>query len=430
LGLVRDPGQPLLVQSVEFDTSDPPDVVRFVARSENDQTPDCDLLVSVLDESSVVEANGTTVTPDMLDYPGRWQTFEVSLTEVAWNFVSLQHIVRVEADGNGTGWQVLALADGTQEPGATAAGITPASVGYGGTSLLAAGGDPVAVRSDADAPMVIGRRPSTPTLVGVDYEPNNQYGPCYEVEWDNDTADDCSGLGFFEVQRRTVTDVGNIVDWQTVFTFEVDGSEPTYLARDWEAPRNATSEYRVRVVGATGLSSDWSVPMDDVATDDRCGYWFTTNVAPHLNVWLDDIGARTYEFTEQVRFYQFEDRDGQTAARGLTDLLDRFTIDVLLAGEGATAPTEVAADVGGPGRRVFDRVTVISGNKRDEAGVLYRLPYVAVLDQDGQRWFASLETPTGVRVEPAGQYRATVEVVEVTRTAAPLVVTVYVPEGS
>jgi hypothetical protein len=142
-----------------------------------------------------------------------------------------------------------------------------------------------------------------------------------------------------------------------------------------------------------------------------------------LNVLIDDIGTRTYQFTEQVRYYQFEDRDGQTPARGLTDLLDRFTVDVFLAGKGATGPTGTADMVGGPGRRVFDRVTVIGGNKRASDGTLYRLPYVAVTDQDGQRWLASLETPSGVRVEPAGQYRATVEVVEITRTAAPLLIT-------
>jgi hypothetical protein len=94
---------------------------------------------------------------------------------------------------------------------------------------------------------------------------------------------------------------------------------------------------------------------------------------------------------------------------------------VLIAGRGATSPTPQPDNLSVTGRRVFDRVLVMAGNKRDDDGTLYRLPWVMVSDQDGANWFAGLVTPTGQQAAPAAQYLATVEVTELSRNPDPVV---------
>jgi len=428
LGVVRDPGQSLLQQVVVLPDNDGPDVVRFYARSETAERPAGELGLQLFDGSFVLAGASVVATPDDLVRPDVWQLFEVDFSCAAdlSTYDGPAYLAEFGLQGpQGVGWQVLTLTDGTYDAGvAVPDSITPtATVGYEPGTAAAAGGDPYAVRSDGTVYVNFGRRPPIPNDITYNYDAADPNGPCWVIGWDGepgwDPTPDCADVIGYDIERAVWNPVDGMFEpWVQVFRFDVDGTEDRYWARDYEAPRNLPVLYRIRVQASTGFTSVWDESDElEPDADELCGYWFTTNREPALNVWVDDIGNRNYGFTERVSYYEFEGVDGRVEARGLTDLLDRFNLDLFIAGKNATAPTDDPRDLSYLGRWVFDRVTVLSGNKRDRTtGVLYRLPYVAVKDQHGRVWFSSLETPQGLRREPAGQYRLEMTVVETTRT--------------
>lgn len=419
--VIRPDGQDTVAQLVLLDFDDGAvDSVKLWVRSENGQRPTGQIVVKVLDSASVLLETSEPFTGDELVSPTVWQQVTLEFVSPSWPSGADNYVITVEASGGTVGWQVLSLTDGTLEPGATTLDIVPGNVTFGGTGYSANGGDPFAVRADADVSIVLGRTPQIPS--GLDAQPDSDdpLGPSVTIEWDGNPTDDCSSFGRYELQRAAQTTTGTVYDFQTVFITDVDGTETVYEFTDYEAPRNADVSYRIRMVSDIGFASDYSGTQTVTLQDDRCGYWFRTNLAPHLNVWLDDIGQRDFTFPERTTFFEFEGRDGVEQVRGLTDLLDRFRLTVLIAGKGATAPTFVTGSNGLLGRAIFDVVLVLAGNKRAQDGTLYRLPWVTVCDQDGRNWFAALVTPQASRVEPAGQYTAIVEVTELTRTPPPV----------
>jgi hypothetical protein len=440
-GLVREPGQPILLQVLDIDTE--PDRVRFYARAEGDGLPENNLCVYVIDVLGNTIATSTVVTPMMLQAAGAWQLFDLPLTTTGtWSTPDL-YVAFLFASGDGTGWQVLSFTDGTNEPGASSGGLFPAfTIGFAATGvtteLIAYGGDPADFRNDGTTSIAVGVAPETPTGLTATYygfndsDPLNLNLPLIALQWDGVTEEaECSEVAYYEIQRRSyVADAGFYVDsgWQTIFHAEVDGSEETYTAYDVEAIRGSTAgsgnEYRVRIVSTTGFASDWS-ETDEVAppVDDYCGYLFASNVFPLRNIWLMDVGERSYQMLERVTYYEFEDRDGALPVRGLSDRLDEFEVQLLVGADGARNNLPDIADFGTRGRLRFGNLSTFAGNKRlpaatqDQLGLRdpLRLPYLAVLDNRGNRWFASVETPTGVEQEPGGRHSYRAQVREITR---------------
>jgi hypothetical protein len=440
MGVVRDPGQVFAIQTLDVDTD--PDRVRFYARSETDSLPENNLCVYVIDSGANTAATSTVVTPAMLNAPGKWQLFELPLTVVGgWSTPDL-YLAVLFASGDGTGWQVLSFLDGEVEPGANVTNEQPAqTVGFAATGvttpLIPYGGDPAQFRSDATTSIALGVAPQAPTgLTATSYgfedsDPLNLGLPVVMLQWDGvDEEADCSTVAYYEVQRRsTVTDPTYPFDsgWQTIFHAEVDGSETTYTAFDVEALRGSTATasnaYRVRLVSTTGFASDWS-DEDNVTpdVDDWCGYLFTSNVFPQGDQWYMDIGERSYRMLETVRYYEFESRDGAVPVRGLTDRLDEFDIQLMVGADGARNNLPDIADFATRGRLRFGPLSTFAGNKLISQSVEtfglrhpLRLPYLCVLDNRGNRWFASVETPNGVEQEPGGRHFYRVDVREVTR---------------
>lgn len=433
LGIIRPvSGQQFLWQLLPFDASvDPPTVLRFWARSENDQPPQAQIGAWIVDESNNLEANSAVLTPDQLVSPGVWQRFELPIEEVSWSS-DATHTVLLFAFGDGVGWQVAAYQAGEAAGALFPTGADIPSVTYGGTTLaVAAGGDPFTVRSFADSSINLGKIPDTPEDLTAQYDPVT-YG--WDLTWSGAGEDPCSQPGYYEVQRRSTNTRASDYssDWQTVFIAEVDGTAETYSVTDFEGfrgPNDGTADncYRIRLVATTGFASEWSEEVC-AETDDAelpCWYLLRSNHWPDnsLPLWfMVDQTPRRYRLLEQVTFVEFEGRDGAVAARGLTDRLDSFEIDAIVAVSGAKDAPPLSDYGGDVGRRLFDTLAVIGGNKRDDDGRLWRLPYVSVTDEDGNRWFAVLETPTAERLEPSHRHTQTVIVREVTRTATPVTV--------
>jgi hypothetical protein len=445
LGLVRDPDRPQLWQGVTFTPQVGVDYkVRFWARSITEAQPDSFMVVYVVDSNYVLEATSPIIRPSDLQFPGKWQKFELELVEDAWNTSDSDHIVMFVVYGGGSeGWQVLTLNTGITRPNATIASEDVDVVTYGGDAYYAAGGDvegnpggdPWVLREDADVSVVVGATPEMPTgfsATYVDFD-TGVYGPSVTLEWDGqDDPDDCSLLGYYEIQRKTLVVSGNNFDtgWQTIFYADVDGTEETYSVSDYEANRSSLgvseNHYRIRLVSDIGFTSEWSEEIEIVIPDDeRCGYFLSTNEVPPLNLWFNDVGTRSYEFLETVSYYEFEGRDGAVEARGLTDRLDQFAVDFLLTAAGAANFTPDISTFDNQGRRIFDRLLFLAGNKRplsEPFTQLVRLPYVCVTDNNGNRWFSSIQTPTGVDTEPGSQYRMQTTIRELTRTPSPVTV--------
>ncbi len=232
------------------------------------------------------------------------------------------------------------------------------------------------------------------------------------IEWDPVSPDACGGFLHYEVQRSD--DAGTT--WQTIALLG-DPTAPTF--DDYESTRNTEVKWRVRVVRWDGAPSDWE-ETDPLTVDmPCCGYIFTSNQLPAGQLWYDDLGSRPYQFLENVTLKQYEGRDGQVAFQEIVDRLDALNITLLLAALGGQNGTVAANPVG---RRLFDDLTVYCGNKRDRlTGLKTLLPYVCVLDSDGNRWYANVQTPNGVREEPGGSYSMDIIVTELTLVPVPVV---------
>jgi hypothetical protein len=259
--------------------------------------------------------------------------------------------------------------------------------------------------------VTLGVAPAVP----VGFSVEDSYDGCTSVavlSWAGYDDTPCEQFGGIEIQRQGLSG-----EWETIFF--VGTPDVVTSVEDHEVRRNSTNVYRCRFVSATGFSSDWSNAVSVNLVDQCCGYTFSSNHAPDLSVWYDDIGSRQYEFTEKVTYYEFENKDGFTAARGLNDLLDKFDVGLLVAAKGAHGGTVNSdSNLATLGRRLFDPLTVLAGNKRDkQTNALVRVPYVCVADNLGNRWFAQVETPTGAVVAEAGRYTLNVSVREITPTA-------------
>jgi hypothetical protein len=443
LGVVRDPDRPQLWQTVSFTADSDVDYrIRFWAKSSNESQPDSFMVVYVVDSSYTLEATSTIIRPNDLEYPGTWQKFDLPLTQDGWNESETQHTIMFVVYGGGSnGWQVLTLNTGvTRQDVVSPTSTEMEYTTFGGIIDCASGGDPTEtlpqdpwiVREDADVSVVIGATPETPsgfTATYVDFD-TGIYGPSVLLSWDGQVSPDaCSGLGYYEIQRKTtVVDSTWDSDWQTIYYAYVDGTAETYSIMDYEANRGALGDslntYRIRLVSDIDFNSAWSNEVEvSIPVDGRCGYFLSTNQLPIFNVWFDDVGVRSYNFLETVSYYEFEGTDGSVEARGLTDRLDEFSVDFLLAAAGAAGGTVESSTLDNLGRRVFDRLLFLTGNKRIVADLiddLLRLAYVCVTDNNGNRWFASIQTPTGVDTEPGSQYRIQTTIKELTRTPYPV----------
>lgn len=427
---------------------DYPDRVRVTVRSQFDELPAGDLLVDVVKVSAVGAFTPQTlpveVRPDDLVTPRGWLRLEAMLADSGWESLGtdVAYAIRFRATVPGTGWEVLALDTGDFEPGAKSspqAGLFGGATEFTAASLSLFGGgvdedeslgsyDP-GYRITTRLPAQIGVKPAVPTgftVVTVPQGPSPLAppgSPVVAIGWDAHDDVTCDGFGQYEVQRLSPAG-----EWQTVFVV----TDPTVTSvHDVEARRNTIETYRIRHRAAHGFASDWSTEQSATLTDGLCGYTFASNEWPGsgetrfraASVWYDDVTERRYIPTGDVQFIEFEGVDGAKAVSPFADRLDDFTTEVLVAGLGTQDPTAVPPVSNVTGRRLFDRLLVLSGNKRDvNTGVLNRFRHVAVLDNDGNRWLAQVVPEEAVRTEPSGRHVLRVRVRELTRDPQPVVI--------
>ena len=174
---------------------------------------------------------------------------------------------------------------------------------------------------------------------------------------------------------------------------------------DYEAKRGVTAFYRVRVQRAgDGALSAWSTVDDGTITATKCELALVSNVDPLLNVAYPWTPERDYQFpnAEATIAHDIYQRDGTVAFFPTEDRLTRFTTPLTVNVGAAPIPGGVA---------VFDPLQEL---ERAQGNTI---PYVAVCDHLGNRWFAAVLFPHGTaRQRPGPLCVAEITVVELTRT--------------
>jgi hypothetical protein len=209
-------------------------------------------------------------------------------------------------------------------------------------------------------------------------------------------------FAYYEVSRLEPSD-------QQLHVIARITAESSPYFNDFEMLRSGVAAlYGVRAVRTDGQASD-SAPVIASVPAQPCGsYVFASNWSPALSVAYAYTTPSALTVAESprtvVRAIAGRPRPVQFQANG-DGQGDVFTATLLIA----TNDPSVAGQ--SRGVAVFDPL---------KARVREPVPYVAVTDENGRRWFAGLRLDRMVRTEPQGDYTADVTVTEVDTLPTPV----------
>lgn len=214
---------------------------------------------------------------------------------------------------------------------------------------------------------------------------------------------------YYEMQRSD-----EITDWQTI----MKATNPATISfKDYEARIGLRSNYRIRTVNQYGFPGDWSSTVSIVppapgvsggCLSDAHIMVFSTNERQdgssnlaYSNAWESTV-IEGFTFPE-AGFTQLQpmyDRDFFTAFRPRERGGEQFTRELLV--QAAAIAPETLGDFRSLRDMAWDDVS-----------------YICVRDEDGNRWFASVNVPTGTVQNFRKLYLAAIQIVEVTDTPSP-----------
>jgi hypothetical protein len=259
--------------------------------------------------------------------------------------------------------------------------------------------------SAIDLMVTLAQQPSIPTAAAAIVNVTNASPPewcqvyCFvaafeapEVTW---TAGAYTGFREWQVEREESTAPGVWVRLATIT------SEATKVFRDYAARRTYAVRYRVRAVLNTGAWSDWSTTVQVTPQPKGAEVIFASDADPSLTVAYDRDPEVTYQFlnSEEDTFFTLAGQSYQTVfgtpqKRGVRFSLD-LTVNII------EVPVAKGADAFGALVRLATSTTI---------------PYVVLLDHEGQRFYAHLQIPEGENRQPDHVYETTITVTEVTDT--------------
>lgn len=217
-------------------------------------------------------------------------------------------------------------------------------------------------------------------------------------------------FGYYELQRSD-----DITTWATI----MKATNPAVTGfKDFESRIGMTSSYRIRAVDHYEFPGLWSSTasislispgVSGSCLSDAHVQVFTTNERQdgfsnlaYSNAW-EGMVSEDFSFAE-AGFTQLQpmfDRDFFTAFRPTERGGDQFSRAVLV--QAAAIAPETLADFRSLRDMAWEDVS-----------------YICVRDEDGNRWFASVNVPSGVVTNRRKLYMATVQIVEVTDTPSPV----------
>lgn len=284
-----------------------------------------------------------------------------------------------------------------------------ATATFGGTTDCAV--DPPAVLSGDDFAVMLLVQPDAPATAAADaVEVQTPGDGCYcsvesidaiKVSWEATSE----GLSFtrYEVERQELDDTAPWVPLAVI----VDESVIEFT--DYETPRGTQARYRVRVIISTGAFSEWVVTDWVQARARKCEVIFTSNARPELAVAYDREPDVSYEYLShrydvllpiygadyQVAFSETEDRG--------------VAFDMAITANFGRQPTDATSGDRIGGVRVFEPLAQIAHPRPP-------IPYVCILDADGNRFYAHIAFDVGRNREPGWRYHATVAVTQIAGT--------------
>jgi hypothetical protein len=215
-------------------------------------------------------------------------------------------------------------------------------------------------------------------------------------------------FGYLELQRQDT-----ITEWQTI----MKATSPLITGfNDYEARVGMSSDYRIRAADVYDFTGPWSstVTVNAIAPgvsgsclSDAHIMIFTTNERQtgssnlaYSNAWegtvTEDFSFPEAGFTQLQPMYN---RDFFTAFRPTERGGEDFSRTLLV--QAAAISPETLADFTSLRNMAWDDVS-----------------YICVRDEDGNRWFANINVPSGVVQNRRRLYMATVQIVEVTDVPA------------
>lgn len=207
-------------------------------------------------------------------------------------------------------------------------------------------------------------------------------------------------FGYYQVDRSE--DGGTTWD-----TYAKIVTEAVTAFSDYDSKRGVEACYRIRVVRSDEAPSAWSASSCETPTAQACEWLFVSSHEPALNVGYMQAGPETtYSFpnAQEREHLAIYGRDGKIALVGTEDLLVDFTLTLIVQAEDTDAP---AAE----GVSVFDPLRALMNAD---------VPYVAVLDSAGNRFYADIAVPEGDADREVNYYTADVEIVELTLSPTPI----------
>jgi hypothetical protein len=220
-----------------------------------------------------------------------------------------------------------------------------------------------------------------------------------------------SSSWFYELQRMDTVDT----DWQTIMM-----AGPTVSGfNDYESRPGLLTSYRIREINSYGFYGDWSsmqtITMTSPGITGGCvadGHVliFTTNEVQdgssnlaYASVWEDRI-EENFSFAEAgfTVLQAMYDRDFFVAFKPLERGGEQFSREILVQAAAISPPT--LGDFRSLRDMAWDNVS-----------------YICVRDEDGNKWLANVNVPTGRVVFYRRIYRAQVQIIEVTATSSQVV---------
>lgn len=386
--------------------------IRLLVRQDA-ATVDGDLTLKIKRDSDDLQFGSTeTITSDdLVPSRMRWQVVERQMAAVASLASATDYYVELSSTAtDGSGWQVQVLSTILEaDPGGP-----PSDVHNAALPSFAA--EPTSFDADKydelTAAVTLHTLPAAVTNFAVSVVMSTTCLGHIHLSW---TAT-ALGADFSSYQVDRLGRDG--LTWERIA--EITDEAVTSI-NDKDARRGVAEYYRIRVRRMDHAASVWSALKHTTRLDGCCGYVFTGNEIDGDGVWADDVGNRSYTPVERGTELQFEGRDGTVGYYELEDRLDQFDVTLLIGSEGGMNGTEAVPI---KGRRAFDDLLVLCGNKRDIAtSEKITLSAVTVLDSDGNRWYARVKTggrDSIKRSEPGGVYTADVTVIETT-TVPPVI---------
>lgn len=381
LGIERDWSRVSTTQTLtqEFTTvgADTYAWVRIMARLESGVATE-PLTVKVVNGANVQQGVTITFQPtDLVSPRTEYQMLEGTIGPTALSAATQYRFVIESAAAVDEGWHVQVLS-----PYPDAAANTPAGAGdatFGGTTDALTVG--VTRWEELDAVVTIATQPTAPAgFAGVTTVGTEVCDEFVTLSW---TATDVSADAGFFLQYEIDYSSDGGVTWERIREITDELVETT---EHHEAKRNTLASYRIRVRRTDYSASDWSATVTATPIMTCCGYILTTDAAPALTYWVDYTGPdNETEPLQRVSMQQYHGRDHSVGHHNLEWQGLTFTRTLVIGSEGIVAGNNTPNATGLTEEEVFANLLAFLPSKGSD------IPYICLLDQDGNRWFVSME---------------------------------------